>query len=139
MTGANIFVVYTAGNGNVTVSPRLGSGHVMPQFNSDAQVTLLEGSGVSNGKMVANVRCEYDQRDCTHDLIFSQAQAATAGRAVLPASQEIAVVGSMQPYSLEVHRILLRNLQTLISTTTTQHSNGTTTPMPKGVTVSIHL
>ncbi|KAF2449853.1 iron reductase domain protein [Karstenula rhodostoma CBS 690.94] len=57
MSGANIFVVYTAGNGNVTLSPRLGTGHSMPQFNSDAQVTLLEGSGVSNGKMVANVRC----------------------------------------------------------------------------------
>ncbi|KAL5387829.1 hypothetical protein DPSP01_003227 [Paraphaeosphaeria sporulosa] len=57
MSGANIFVVYTAGNGNVTISPRLGTGHSMPQFNSDAQVALLEGSGVSNGKMVANVRC----------------------------------------------------------------------------------
>jgi hypothetical protein len=59
MSGANIFVVYTAGNGNVTLSPRLGTGHKMPQYNSAAQVTLLEGSGVSNGKMVANVRCEY--------------------------------------------------------------------------------
>lgn len=58
MSGANIFVVYTSGNGNVTLSPRLGTGHVMPQFNSNAQVTLLEGSGVSNGKMVANVRCK---------------------------------------------------------------------------------
>lgn len=62
MSGANIFVVYTAGNGNVTISPRLGTGHTMPQLNSDAKVTLLEGSGVSNGKMVANVRCEY----CRH-------------------------------------------------------------------------
>ncbi|CAI6333812.1 unnamed protein product [Periconia digitata] len=57
MSGSNIFVMYTAGNGNVTVSPRLGRGHQMPEFNSNAQITLLEGSGVSNGKMVANVRC----------------------------------------------------------------------------------
>jgi len=58
MSGSNIFVVYASGNGNVTLSPRLGQGHQEPQFNSDAQVTLLEGSGVSNGKMIANVRCK---------------------------------------------------------------------------------
>ncbi|KAJ4304675.1 hypothetical protein N0V90_000202 [Kalmusia sp. IMI 367209] len=57
MSGSNIFVVYTSGNGNVTLSPRLGAGEREPKFNSDAQVTLLEGSGVSGGKMVANVRC----------------------------------------------------------------------------------
>ncbi|KAF1958449.1 CBD9-like protein [Byssothecium circinans] len=57
MSGANIFVVYTAGNGNVTLSPRLGTGQTMPTFNSNARVTLLEGSGVSGGKMVANVKC----------------------------------------------------------------------------------
>lgn len=54
-----MFIVYTDGSGNVTLSPRLGTGHTMPQFNSDAQVSLLEGSGVSNGKMVANVRCKH--------------------------------------------------------------------------------
>ena len=59
MPGSQIFVIYTSGDGNVTLSPRLGTGTVEPQFNSDAQVTLLEGSGVSNGKMIANVRCEY--------------------------------------------------------------------------------
>lgn len=57
MSGSNMFVVYTAGNGNVTLSPRLGQGHREPNLNSDAQVTLLEGSGVSDGKMIANVRC----------------------------------------------------------------------------------
>ncbi|KAJ4374960.1 hypothetical protein N0V83_002039 [Neocucurbitaria cava] len=29
----------------------------MPNFNGDAQVELLEGSGVSNGTMAANVKC----------------------------------------------------------------------------------
>jgi hypothetical protein len=59
MSGANMFVVYSDGNNNVTVSPRLGTGHVMPQENSDAQITVLEGSGVqSDGSLVANVRCD---------------------------------------------------------------------------------
>ena len=41
-----MFVLYSSGDGNVTVSPRLGAGHVMPQFNSDAQISVLEGTGV---------------------------------------------------------------------------------------------
>lgn len=58
MSGSNIFVVYTSSGGsNVTLSPRTGSGHTMPNFNGDAQVELLEGSGVSNGVMTANVKC----------------------------------------------------------------------------------
>lgn len=60
MAGSNIFIMYTSADGqNVTVSPRLGVGHVEPEHDSSdtAQITLLEGSGVSNGKMVANVRC----------------------------------------------------------------------------------
>lgn len=58
MTGSNIFVVYTSNGGkNVTLSPRLGTGHVEPQFNSKAEVSLLDGSGISNGKMIANVKC----------------------------------------------------------------------------------
>ncbi|KAF2118305.1 hypothetical protein BDV96DRAFT_597152 [Lophiotrema nucula] len=58
MVGSNIFVVYTSSGGkNVTISPRLGTSHIMPNFNDAAQVTLLDGSGVSGGKMIANVRC----------------------------------------------------------------------------------
>ncbi|KAK5125493.1 hypothetical protein LTR85_000604 [Meristemomyces frigidus] len=58
MAGSNIFVMYTSSSGtNVTVSPRLGTGHVQPQHDTDAQITLLAGSGVSNGRMTANVRC----------------------------------------------------------------------------------
>ena len=56
MIGATIFVMYADGTGNVTISPRTGVGHVMPLFNSAAQVTLLEGSGVSNGVMTANFK-----------------------------------------------------------------------------------
>ena len=58
MAGSNIFVMYTSADGtNVTVSPRLGKGHYMPLHDEEAQITLLEGSGVSNGIMTANVQC----------------------------------------------------------------------------------
>ncbi len=58
MSGANMFVVYSSGDGNVTVSPRLGTGHTMPRFNGNAQVSLLEGSAVqSDGSLMAVVRC----------------------------------------------------------------------------------
>ncbi|KAF2403606.1 hypothetical protein EJ06DRAFT_541375 [Trichodelitschia bisporula] len=58
MSGAQIFVIYTSADGkNVTLSPRLGSGHNTPSYNSKAQVTLLEGSGIVGSDMIANVRC----------------------------------------------------------------------------------
>ncbi|KAI4959927.1 hypothetical protein J4E86_001545 [Alternaria arbusti] len=58
MPNSNIFVVYTSGSGNnVTLSPRSTSSYQPPSPNDAAQVTLLEGSGVSNGVMTANVRC----------------------------------------------------------------------------------
>lgn len=57
MAGANILVVYPNGD-NVTVSPRLGMGEIQPLYNSDAQVSLLGGSGVQNGVITANVRCD---------------------------------------------------------------------------------
>ncbi|KAG4416644.1 hypothetical protein IFR04_010224 [Cadophora malorum] len=59
MSGSNIFMVYAnaAGN-NVTVSPRLGVGDREPTTSgSTSQITLLSGSGISNGQMVANIRC----------------------------------------------------------------------------------
>ncbi|EXJ91262.1 hypothetical protein A1O1_04372 [Capronia coronata CBS 617.96] len=59
MSGAHMFIVYAADNNNVTVSPRLGTGHVEPRVNSDAQVSVLEGSGVTTeGTLVANIRCD---------------------------------------------------------------------------------
>ncbi|KAI6894972.1 hypothetical protein KC318_g11591 [Hortaea werneckii] len=58
MSGSNMFVVYTSADGNnVTVSPRLGTGQVMPEYNSNADISVLDHSGVSNGVMTANVRC----------------------------------------------------------------------------------
>lgn len=57
MQGANIFVVYATEN-NITVSPRLGVEHVMPLFNPQARLTILNGSRISNGTTTANIRCD---------------------------------------------------------------------------------
>ena len=59
MKGANIFIIYSDSDGqNITLSPRLGVGNVQPDYNSAAQVSLLEGSGIANGLMTANIRCK---------------------------------------------------------------------------------
>lgn len=57
MAGANIFVTYTSGN-NVTVSPRSGIAQVEPSYNKDARITILNGSGVHDGVITANIRCD---------------------------------------------------------------------------------
>ncbi|KAK4940914.1 hypothetical protein LTR10_019068 [Elasticomyces elasticus] len=58
MSGALIFVTYASEDGNnVTVSPRLGVGHVMPQHTSDVTVDVLSGSGIVNGSFVVNAKC----------------------------------------------------------------------------------
>ncbi|KAF4124018.1 integral membrane protein [Geosmithia morbida] len=57
MRGSSMFLVYTDGKGNVTLSTRLGTGHRMPRYASDSGATLVAGSGVHDGRMVANVRC----------------------------------------------------------------------------------
>ena len=57
MKGAQIFLMYQDGNGNVTLSTRAGKGEFMPLYTPMSDVELLEGSGVVNGSMVANVRC----------------------------------------------------------------------------------
>lgn len=58
MDNANIFVMHSSADGtNVTLSPRSTTGHVMPTHNNATDVSLMEGSGISNGRMTANVRC----------------------------------------------------------------------------------
>ena len=57
MAGSNIFVIYSDGHGNVTLSPRHGAGHFEPETDTQANVTLLEGSGVKGGMMIANILC----------------------------------------------------------------------------------
>nr|XP_036585690.1 uncharacterized protein CTRU02_04551 [Colletotrichum truncatum]KAF6795741.1 integral membrane protein [Colletotrichum truncatum] len=58
MSDSNMFIMYTDGAGNVTISPRTARGHSMPTVSQNgADLTLLAGSGVVNGKLVANVLC----------------------------------------------------------------------------------
>ncbi|EEP79379.1 predicted protein [Uncinocarpus reesii 1704] len=59
MAGANMFLVYSSSSpSNVTVSPRSAPGHAPPKFNPNAQISLLSGSGIRDGFMTANIRCE---------------------------------------------------------------------------------
>ena len=59
MDGANMYIVYPSSDGNnVTISSRLGNGHRAPEFSSDSQLTVLDGSGISNDTLTANVRCK---------------------------------------------------------------------------------
>lgn len=57
MSGADMFVVYADGAGNVTLSTRRGLNHAMPVYETNAGVELLAGSGETDGWMVANVKC----------------------------------------------------------------------------------
>lgn len=57
MDGSTMFVVYSDGSGNVTVSPRSASGHRTPQFNNNVAVEILAGSGVVGGILTANFLC----------------------------------------------------------------------------------
>ncbi|RMZ78797.1 hypothetical protein DV738_g3600, partial [Chaetothyriales sp. CBS 135597] len=54
-----MFVVYSASDSNITVSPRSGTGFSLPGVNTNAQISVLDGSGIaSDGSYVANVRCD---------------------------------------------------------------------------------
>lgn len=57
MNGADIFLMYADGTGNVTLSTRPGLNHIMPQYKARSDVELLAGSGIIDDEMVANVRC----------------------------------------------------------------------------------
>jgi len=57
MRGADIFLMYANETNGVTLSTRQGTGHVMPMYAERNDVELLEGSGISDGRMRANVRC----------------------------------------------------------------------------------
>ena len=85
MAGANIFFAYADATGkNVTVSPRKGVGNVMPLYPSGTQITVLEGSGIANGIMTANVRCKPSNITifATKELSFIQVLTAHHGMGV---------------------------------------------------------
>ncbi|WEW59091.1 hypothetical protein PRK78_004560 [Emydomyces testavorans] len=58
MNGSNVFILYSASPSNVTLSPRLATGEFQPAVNPKAQISVLEGTGISDGKMRVNVRCD---------------------------------------------------------------------------------
>ncbi|CAJ2512948.1 Uu.00g010670.m01.CDS01 [Anthostomella pinea] len=81
MSGSNIFVLYTDGTGNVTVSPRTGTGHVPPESNAETKLELLAGSGVSadGATMLANVRCANCRTWPGGSMSLSDSQASWIG------------------------------------------------------------
>lgn len=59
MRGSQMFIIYANAAGtNVTLSPRLGSGHREPSAETDRNALLLAGSGIANGNMTANILCQ---------------------------------------------------------------------------------
>ncbi|KFZ13412.1 hypothetical protein V502_06623 [Pseudogymnoascus sp. VKM F-4520 (FW-2644)] len=56
MAGSTIFAVYTDGKGNVTVSPRDGTGQFEPLYSSSKTVTILGGSKADANTVVANFK-----------------------------------------------------------------------------------
>lgn len=61
MADAEMFIMYQNGNGNVTLSPRGSTNHAQPRYKERSGVQLLAGSGVVDGNMVANIKCN----DCS--------------------------------------------------------------------------
>ncbi|KAJ5484168.1 hypothetical protein N7539_005964 [Penicillium diatomitis] len=57
MHDSRMFVVYTSGD-NVTLSPRAGKGHYEPLYDKTLRASLISGTGVHDGTLTANVRCD---------------------------------------------------------------------------------
>jgi len=73
MVGANIFVIYPSANGkNVTLSTRQGTAYRQPLYTSGVQAELLEGSGVADGMMTANIKCSSCNKWEGGSMDFSQ-------------------------------------------------------------------
>ncbi|KAB8253932.1 hypothetical protein BDV32DRAFT_157495 [Aspergillus pseudonomiae] len=62
MAGGSIFLIYPSPDGSVTLSPRKAFGHLDVFYDPNIQAYLLEGSGVHDGVMTANIRCD----NCMH-------------------------------------------------------------------------
>lgn len=52
-----MFVAYAKDGNSITLSPRLSTGHNMPQYTKDVNVTLLPGSQIVDGVIVVNALC----------------------------------------------------------------------------------
>ena len=60
MDNSLMFVIYRSADnqGEPTVSPRVGSGHVMPEWYNGTVVNVLEGSEVTDDKFIVNLHCK---------------------------------------------------------------------------------
>ncbi|CCF35780.1 integral membrane protein [Colletotrichum higginsianum] len=109
MSNSNMFIMYTDGNGNVTVSARTARGHTMPQVSQGTTLELLAGSGIENGKMIANVRCTNCATWSTGSLALNSATSSwiaawRAGGAInsASASQSIQQHDDQTSFSLDL-------------------------------------
>ncbi len=57
MKNAFVIMAYAGKSGNITISPRLSTGHHEPSYYSNATIEWLSGSGFTNGTMTANGKC----------------------------------------------------------------------------------
>ncbi|KAF7133775.1 hypothetical protein CNMCM5793_005129 [Aspergillus hiratsukae] len=99
MAGANIFVMYAASANNVTVSPRSGRGYFQPDYNPEAEIELLDGTGISNGYITANVRCN----SCLRWNGGSLDTSSTSSRWVWAEKRGPAIESSDPEYSIARH------------------------------------
>jgi hypothetical protein len=59
MANSLMFLAYASSDGkNVTLSPRLSSGHKEPVYTSNVTFDILDGTGISNNIMTVNARCQ---------------------------------------------------------------------------------
>lgn len=76
MDGTLMFMVYADSTGkNITLSPRLSNGHVEPSYTKNVGISVLPGSGISNGIMTANVMCTNCRSWGKHSLSPNDTQA----------------------------------------------------------------
>jgi hypothetical protein len=58
MLNTLVFMMYRdSSGGNITRSPRLSPELAEPVYSSDIELSLLSGTGVSDGRMLANAIC----------------------------------------------------------------------------------
>lgn len=133
MTGSNMFVVYQNGN-NVTLSTRQGKGQVMPQYSPLPGVELLQGSGIVNGNLVANIRCS----DCSFIDISNSSNwiaASRTGAAIdsSSVSAPISIHDSYTKFSVNLNQASIASDSNPFLTAAT---NGGTKPTNTGITTS---
>jgi hypothetical protein len=108
MAGAVMFVMYEDGEGNVTVSHREGKGHTMPLALEHSGITLLSGSGIRDGNMVANVRyAQPDGIDLSGSSNWIMARKEGASLASTDADQSITVHDEHFAFNVDLSQALV--------------------------------